>query len=89
VSTVAFFLMALGMVLRNRHHPIVSGQEEMIGAVCVADESFSEQGKVRVHSERWTARTRTPLQKGDKAIVKSMEGLTLEVEAMAKEEEAS
>ncbi|MBD3633443.1 MAG: nodulation protein NfeD [Methylophaga sp.] len=89
VSTVAFFLMALGMVLRNRHHPIVSGQEEMIGSVCVADESFSEKGKVLVHSERWAARTRTPLQKGDKAIVKALDGLTLEVEAMAKDEEAT
>ncbi|WP_292439655.1 nodulation protein NfeD [Methylophaga sp.] len=89
VSTVAFFLMALGMVLRNRHHPIVSGREEMIGAVCVADESFNERGKVLIHSERWTATTRTPLQKGDKAIVKAMEGLTLEVEAMGKEEETT
>ncbi len=89
VSTVAFFLMALGMVLRNRHHPIVSGQEEMIGAICVADESFSERGKVLVHSERWTARTHTPLQKGDKARVKALDGLTLEVEAIAKDEEAT
>lgn len=88
VSTVAFFLMALGMVLRNRDHPIVSGQEEMIGAVCVADEHFSERGKVLVHGERWTAVTRTPLKKGDKAVVKALEGLTLEVEALAKDGEA-
>lgn len=89
VSTVAFFLMALGMVLRNRHHPIVSGQEEMIGAVCVAEESFNEQGKVLVHGERWTAKSRTPIQKGGKAIVRAMEGLTLQVEAMEKDEEAT
>lgn len=88
VSTVAFFLMALGMVLRNRHHPVVSGQEEMIGAVCVALEDFSDQGRVEVHSEHWTARTRAPLHKGDKARVTAIDGLILDVEPDNKGEDA-
>lgn len=86
VSTVAFFLMALGMILRNRHHPIVSGREEMLGAVCVALEDFSDKGRVAVHSERWTARTSQLLHKGDKARVLAIDGLTLEVEPISEEE---
>jgi len=88
VSTVAFFLMALGMVLRNRHHPIVSGKEEMIGAACVALEDFTHKGRVEVHSEHWTARTRTPIQKGDKARVTAIDGLILDVEPDKKGEDA-
>lgn len=88
VSTVAFFLMALGMILRNRHHPIVSGQEEMLGSVCVALEDFDEQGRVEVHSEHWTARTRQSLQKGDRARVVAIDGLTLDVEPIIEREES-
>lgn len=86
VSTVAFFLMALGMILRNRHHPIVSGQEEMLGSTCVALEDFSDKGIVAVHSEHWSARTHVPLLKGDKARVLAIDGLILEVEPISSEE---
>ncbi|MCX4187204.1 NfeD family protein, partial [Methylophaga sp. OBS4] len=89
VSTVAFFLMALGMVMRNRRHPIVSGQEEMIGAVCIAQQDFEQQGRVRVHSETWTAHSSKPVKKGDKAVVTGMTGLVLEITPQTEEEKQS
>ena len=82
VSTVAFFLMALGMVLRNRHHPIVSGEEEMLGSLCTALEDFSSEGRVLAHSEHWTARTQTPLKKGDEARIRAIDGLILDIEPL-------
>ena len=82
VSTVAFFLMALGMVLRNRHHPIVSGEEEMLGSLCTALEDFSSEGRVLAHSEHWTARTQTPLKKGDQARIRAIDGLILDIEPL-------
>ena len=82
VSTVAFFLMALGMVLRNRHHPVVSGEEEMLGSLCTVLEDFSDEGRVLAHSEHWTARTQTPLKKGDQARIKAIDGLILDVEPL-------
>jgi membrane-bound serine protease (ClpP class) len=88
VSTVAFFLMALGMVLRQRHQHAVSGREEMLDAICVAMEDFAAEGRVSIHGERWNARTRRPLHKGDKARVRAIEGLRLDVEPVINEEEA-
>lgn len=82
VSTVVFFLMALGMVLRNRHHPVVSGEEEMLGSLCTALEDFSDEGRVLAHSEHWTARTQTPLKKGDQARINAIDGLILDVEPL-------
>lgn len=89
VSTVAFFLMALGMVLRNRQQQVVSGQEQMIGAICIADEDFSEQGRVLVHGEHWAACTRHALKKGQQAKVMKVDGLILNVKPVAQEEHTS
>lgn len=89
VSTVAFFLMALGMVLRNRQQQVVSGQEQMIGAICIADEDFSEQGRVLVHGEHWAAYTRHALKKGQQAKVMKVDGLILNVKPVAQEEHTS
>lgn len=79
VSTVAFFMLALGLVFKARRNPIVSGMEEMIGMECEAMESFSEQGRVRVHSEIWTARSSMPMKKGQSARVDAINGLILDV----------
>lgn len=79
VATVGFFVLALGLVFKARHNPIVSGKEEMIGAECVALENFADQGRVRVHSETWTAQTSTPIEKGQKARVTAMDGLILSI----------
>jgi membrane-bound serine protease (ClpP class) len=89
VSTGAFFLLALGMVLRTRRHPVVSGAEEMIGASCEALEDFEQQGKVRAHSEIWSAHSSQPMKKGDKAVVTAMNGLILEITPQKEEEKTS
>ncbi len=79
VFTVLFFILALGLVFKARHSPVVSGKEEMIGAVCEALEAFEEQGRVRVHSENWNARTNIPMKKGEKAKVAAIHGLSLDI----------
>jgi membrane-bound serine protease (ClpP class) len=79
VTTTAFFVLALGLVFKARRHPIVSGQEQMLGAHCVAIENFDPQGRVLVHGEVWHARTLAPMKKGDKAIVHGIDGLILDI----------
>lgn len=66
-------------VVRARRRPVVSGREHMIGLRAIALEDFAETGMVRVEGERWRARTRLPVHKGDAVIVESVEGLTLSV----------
>ena len=79
VTTAAFFILALGLVFKAKRKPIVSGLEQMLGAPCVAMEDFDQQGLVFIHSEVWKARTTTAMKKGDKARVKTMRGLILDV----------
>jgi membrane-bound serine protease (ClpP class) len=75
--TAGFFLLIVGMAVKSRRRPIVSGREEMIGAVGVALEDFQERGRVRVHSEDWNARSEVPVHRGDSVRVLAMEGLWL------------
>ncbi len=68
------------LALKARQRRVVSGQEEMVGSLGEALESFKTEGKVRVHSELWSARTRVPVKRGQKIKVTDMDGLTLLIE---------
>jgi membrane-bound serine protease (ClpP class) len=80
LTSAAFFLFVISMMMRARKQPVVSGAEELPGSTGEALEDFTERGRVRVHSESWTARTRTPLHKGDAVRVTGRTGLVLDVE---------
>ena len=77
---------ALGMfgivwlAMRSRNRPVVSGHEQMFGAVATALEDFDSEGAVRVLGERWRARTVVPVRKGQTVRVKRVDGLLLYVE---------
>ena len=89
VSTVTFFLLALAMVIRNRKQQVVTGQEEMVGAVCIALEDIADEGKVLVHGEHWKARTAQALKKGEQAKVLRMDGLVLDIRPATDKEDLS
>jgi membrane-bound serine protease (ClpP class) len=73
-------LMAIiGIALKARLRPVVSGREQMLGAAGTALVDFHHQGEVFVHSERWTAITESPLRKGQNVVVTGVDGLILKV----------
>ena len=80
VSALTLILL-VGMALKSRRRPVVSGAEELIGAVGQALVEFDDKGSVRVHGELWDARTDTPLKKGQPIRVRGRKGLTLMVTA--------
>ncbi|GAB4303808.1 MAG: nodulation protein NfeD [Thiohalomonadaceae bacterium] len=75
--SAGLFVLVIGMALKARHRPVVSGAEEMLGAV---GEVIDASGRVRVHSELWQAQSDVPLHAGDKVRVTGRDGLTLRVE---------
>ncbi|MEW5008856.1 MAG: nodulation protein NfeD [Cycloclasticus sp.] len=79
VSSSIFFSLAFGLVFKARRQPIVSGQEQMIGAVCEVIDTFKHRGRVRIHGEVWNARSQTPMQQGEKATVFAINGLILDI----------
>jgi len=78
--SAAFFIGVVFIALKARQRRVVSGQEEMIGAIGETLENFKGEGRIRVHSEEWQARSGTALKRGQKVKVVAMEGLVLTVE---------
>ena len=77
--SAGMLIMTVGMALKSRKRPVVSGSEELLGATGRALEGFDREGPVRVHGEVWRARTRTPLTAGQRVRISGREGLVLEV----------
>jgi membrane-bound serine protease (ClpP class) len=84
--SAGFFIVVLGLVLRSRRRPVVSGREQMIGATGVALDDFQGAGRVRVHSEDWNARSESAVRRGGRVRVLAMEGLLLVVEPAGNED---
>ena len=86
VTTALFFIGVVMLVLKARQRSVVSGREEMIGDTGEALESFKTDGRVRIHSEDWNARSRVPVERGQKVKVTAMEGLVLLIEPLEMED---
>ena len=83
-ATVLVFFLIIGMALRARRRPVVSGVEELIGKVGeVVEISDPRHATIRVHSELWQARGTAPLEKKQIVRVSAVDGLILEVEPAA------
>jgi membrane-bound serine protease (ClpP class) len=81
-----FFLSVVTLALKARRRRIVSGEEELIGASGVALEAFKHEGRIRIHSEDWSARSSVPLKSGQPVRVTGRDGLTLLIEPQPKED---
>jgi membrane-bound serine protease (ClpP class) len=65
--------------VRARQRPVVSGREQLVGAVGTALESFEHAGEVFVHSERWRAVCDEPVTKNQEIVVTGIDGLVLRI----------
>jgi len=80
VTSFIIFTFVVGMAMKARRRPVVSGLEELFGSEAVVLEDFEKTGRVSIHSESWSAHCNTPLRKGQAVKVTGIEGLTLQVE---------
>lgn len=80
VLSLALFVGVIGYAVKTRRRPVVSGAEEMVGAIGEALEDFDARGRILVHSESWIAQTENPVRKGQRLRVVAINGLTLKVE---------
>lgn len=67
----------LGLLMRVRQKPVVSGSEEMIGLEGRVLSWSGEEGRIHIHGETWTARASQPLSRGARVQVQQRRGLTL------------
>lgn len=87
VFSLLFLAALVGMLVRSRGQPVVSGAEEMVGAPAEALEDFAQEGLVRAHGELWRAVSTTPVRKGERLRIVGLEGLCLKVLPQHKTEE--
>jgi membrane-bound serine protease (ClpP class) len=78
------FIFVIGMAIRARRRPVVSGLEELVGSEAVVINDFDRTGRVAIHSETWRAISDTPVHEGQQVKVVGMKGLTLQVEPLDK-----
>jgi membrane-bound serine protease (ClpP class) len=75
-----FVLLVVGMAVRSRRRPVVTGVEQMVGGPGEVLADFTGEGWAIVHGETWRVRSVAPLARGDRVRVTRIDGLTLDVE---------
>ena len=78
-ASAAFLILVVGMAVRSRNRPVVSGREQMVDELGEVLSDFDGEGWARVHGENWKVRSATPLKAGTRVRVVAMQGLKLEV----------
>ena len=82
IGSAALLLVVLGVALRARKRPVVTGSEALIGADGETVAWQGNDGRERVKGEIWLARADAPLTAGRRVKVVGRDGLVLRVEAL-------
>lgn len=85
ITSAAAVLLGGGMALRARRAPVVSGREELVGAVGEVQHASGHAGWAQVHGERWQVRAGTALHPGQRVRVTGVQGLVLQVDVLPDE----
>jgi len=75
-----YALLAVGMAMKARRRPVVTGQEQLAGASGEVLANFTGEGWATVLGETWRVRSAAPLTQGQRIRVTHVDGLTLDVE---------
>lgn len=70
---------------RMRRERVVTGAEDLIGAIGEVTESLAPRGRVRLQGELWEARSHGEVRRGAPVRVVAVDGLVLEVEPMSRD----
>ena len=80
VVGILFALLAAHMAVKARQRPVVTGQEQLVGADGEVLADFEGEGWATVLGETWRVRSAAPLRQGQRIRVTRVDGLTLDVE---------
>lgn len=77
--SLGFFILVMRLFLSSRSAKVVTGAEEMIGAVAKVTEASKKAYHVLCHGEIWSAKSETELAVGQMVEVIELSGLILKV----------
>ncbi len=78
-ASAFFILVVVGMAVKARRRPVVTGREELLGSVGEMVEDAAPEGFALILGENWRVRGAGALRKGQKVRVVGMRGLLLDV----------
>lgn len=81
LGLITAFLMTIAF--KARRNKVVTGVQGLVGEAGVAQTALSPQGKVFVHGELWDAVASSTLPVGQLVVVRSVDGLILQVAPLA------
>jgi membrane-bound serine protease (ClpP class) len=81
VGIITVFLMSIA--LKARRNKIVTGTQGLVGEVGMAQTTLNPSGKVFVHGELWDAMSSAPVPAGQPVVVRSIDGLLLQVDPVS------
>jgi len=79
ILSAAFSFLTFSMLFKSRKQQKVSGIETLLGETAEIESIHQETTLARIHGELWQVQANVPLSLGDKVIVSSIRGLTLNV----------
>ena len=79
VFSAGLLVFVMGMLVRARQQVVVSGREQLIGAVATVESVYGGHARVRLEGELWSARCDEPLAANDRVTVDEVDGVTLRV----------
>ena len=75
-----FVSLVVGMAVKARSRPVVTGQEALLGGTGEVLADFTGEGWATVRGETWRVRSAVPLPQGRLVRVTGIDGLVLDVE---------
>ncbi|MCC7328382.1 MAG: nodulation protein NfeD [Burkholderiales bacterium] len=85
VATALFVFVVVGVALKARRRPVITGDDELIGHVGVVLEDAQSEGWIRVRSEQWRVRSPVPLKQGQSVRITGRSDLILSVQPVTEE----
>ena len=79
VVTAGLLILLVGLLLKTRHQPAVSGIDTLLGQEAVVTEIRDNGIQIKVQGEIWSASSDQTLAVGDTVRINSVSGLLLEV----------
>jgi membrane-bound serine protease (ClpP class) len=86
VLVSGFFIAVIWMAIKAQMRKKSTGIEAMIGAEAEAVTDIANEGKVFLKGEYWKATSKKAIKKGTKVAIVKVEGLSLIVEEIKKEQ---
>ena len=81
VASALFSFFVVGMAVKARARPVVTGSEEMIGATGeMLEDMTPEGGWARIHGEQWWVRSDAAPKRGSRVRVRARRDLILDVD---------